>query len=228
MFALESTAVEDVPAVDVGDEADVRLFVLGGYVLYPTRRDMLRVFEPRYRMMLKDYFERGTPFGIISGHSDNNAGVRAGAVGTLAIVDGIQIQNSDGHAAVLLRGTRRFALEFDGVVEPDTFGLVVARVKFFEDDCGPVGSSLREQAVNALEELHRDPGLFRVEQRGESERDSDQGLAFRLAEALAVRYGSASTNQIKWLKTTNAEERFCGLLESAERLREEQSSDDNR
>ena len=59
---------------------EIGLFPLG-LVLLPTEQVPLHIFEPRYRELIDECLEQGTPFGLVYADDD---GIRQ--VGTLAIV----------------------------------------------------------------------------------------------------------------------------------------------
>lgn len=112
-------------------------------VLFPGCSMILRIFEPRYRMMIKNCLEKNEPFGFI------NADI---GVGTMAVVTEVySMQEDTGISIIKVLGTRRFEVE-GGLthVEPDSFGLLHAEhAKFLEED-----PCVNKEELAELESLH--------------------------------------------------------------------------
>ncbi len=117
---------------------------------------LLKVFEPRYRAMVKRCLERHEPFGVLPADA---------AVGTLCYISEVYQLDADSGVSILkVTGYRRFSLaEEDNNeagnneagkgathVPPDSFGLLVAsRAAFFEEE--PL---VDEAEAQELAELH--------------------------------------------------------------------------
>jgi Lon protease-like protein len=121
-------------------------------VLLPGARMPLRIFEPRYRTMLRDCLDRDRVFGLI--YRDADADERAlatGTVGCRAHIDDVE-PLADGRANIVVSGRDRFALI--RIVE-DAAPYFVAEVDAFEDSREPVAQvtalalRLRELFVEA-------------------------------------------------------------------------------
>jgi Lon protease-like protein len=84
--------------------AEIGIFPLG-LVLLPTEQVPLHIFEPRYRELIGESLEHGTPFGIVYADED---GLRQ--VGTLATVTEVVEQFDDGRLNILIEGGSRFRL----------------------------------------------------------------------------------------------------------------------
>ena len=107
-------------------------------VVFPGGAAPLRVFEPRYRVLVKAALEaqaRGAfddaAFGLMPASAD---------VGTAVLVEALDALADDGTSELRLRGWRRFArprfAPGGGDLRPrrDAFGLLEAEVAFFDDD----------------------------------------------------------------------------------------------
>jgi len=81
------------------------LFPLG-LVLLPGEVVPLHIFEERYKTMIDECLEQGTEFGIVWSGDD---GIRD--VGCAAEVAQLIERTEDGRMNILVKGTRRFALE---------------------------------------------------------------------------------------------------------------------
>lgn len=104
-------------------------------VLLPGMRLPLHIFEPRYRIMLRDCLETDRTFGLI--YQADDAGDRtlaSGTVGTRAVIDEVE-QLPDGRANIIVNGTQRFALV--RVAESDS-PYMIGHVVPFEDEREPV------------------------------------------------------------------------------------------
>jgi Lon protease-like protein len=83
---------------------EIGLFPLG-LVLLPTEQVPLHIFEPRYRELIDECLEQGTPFGLVYADDD---GIRQ--VGTLAAVTEVIERFEDGRLNVVVEGRERFRL----------------------------------------------------------------------------------------------------------------------
>lgn len=83
---------------------EIGLFPLG-LVLLPTEQVPLHIFEPRYRELIGESLEDGTPFGIV--YADDE-GLRS--VGTFATVVEVTERFEDGRLNIVIVGGERFRL----------------------------------------------------------------------------------------------------------------------
>ena len=89
----------------------LRLFPLASVVLFPGQRIDLRVFEPRYRLLMAECVQEAEPFGVVL----IREGVEVGGpavpheVGTMARLTGIT-PTRDGMLHVSATGTQRFRI----------------------------------------------------------------------------------------------------------------------
>ena len=115
------------------------------FVLFPGERIPFRIYEPRYKAMIRDCLdesgERGKrEFGILFATDKDNA-----EVGCCVIVDRVLKRYSDGSIDILARGTRRFFVQrfVSGRAYPQ------AIVGFYDDDAFPDG-----RLANVASSLH--------------------------------------------------------------------------
>jgi Lon protease-like protein len=104
-------------------------------VLLPGMRLPLHIFEPRYRVMLRDCLETDRTFGLIyREESTPERDIAAGTVGCKAVIDDVE-PLGDGRSNIIVNGTERFALvRFTDADSP----YLVAQVVPFEDEEEPV------------------------------------------------------------------------------------------
>jgi uncharacterized protein len=103
---------------------DVPLFPLG-VVLFPQMNLPLRIFEPRYRQMIADCVESGSPFGVVLIKEGNEVkqaenekvNVKLHLVGTLAKITQV-VKLDDGTLLITTVGTERFYLKSYQEVKP--------------------------------------------------------------------------------------------------------------
>ncbi len=112
---------------------DLPLFRLHS-VLFPGCSIILKVFEPRYRRMIKRCLEHNEPFGLLAANA---------AVGTLAAVTEVyRMDEGTGVSILKITGLRRFEVEGSYVAD-DSFGLLTATsARFFQED--PTNEDLQE------------------------------------------------------------------------------------
>ncbi len=84
--------------------SEIGLFPLG-LVLLPTEQVPLHIFEPRYRELIGESLEHGSPFGVVFADDD---GLRR--IGTLATVTEVVERFEDGRLNILIEGGARFRL----------------------------------------------------------------------------------------------------------------------
>lgn len=95
----------------------------------------LRIFEPRYRRLLRDCLDRDRMFGLIYRPADiDDRALTAGTVGCRANIDDVE-PLTDGRANIIVRGGDRFA--FVRILDDDA-PYYVAEVETFVDDREPI------------------------------------------------------------------------------------------
>ena len=104
-------------------------------VLLPGMRLPLHIFEPRYRIMVRDCLETDRTFGLIYLAKDTaERDLPAGTVGCRAVIDDVE-KLADGRANIIVDGGDRFALvRIANGDSPYLIGEVVP----FEDEEEPV------------------------------------------------------------------------------------------
>lgn len=183
---------------------------------------LLKVFEPRYRGMIKHCLERQEPFGLV--HAD-------AAVGTLCYVSEIyQLDPSSGVSVLKVTGYRRFSLEAGTHVPPDSFGLLVANRAVFFGEEPPLDenearelSDLNLQAEACLR-LHNPeasllPTSAAAKEGGEGDGPPSMealvGASFTLCQYLIDHYGTGipEKRKLEWLAGTATVDRMRDCLE---------------
>lgn len=95
----------------------------------------LHIFEPRYRVMLRDCLETDRTFGLIYREETTpERGIAAGTVGCKAVIDDVEMLG-DGRSNIVVSGTERFSLV--RLTDSDS-PYLVAQVEAFEDEKEPV------------------------------------------------------------------------------------------
>lgn len=92
-------------------------------VLFPGMPLPLRIFEERYRVMVRELLETGSEFGVllIREGAEVGGGARPYEVGTLARIEE-SVETPDGRYMLDTRGTRRFRLRRMLAPRPYPFG----------------------------------------------------------------------------------------------------------
>lgn len=92
-------------------------------VLFPGMPLPLRIFEERYRVMVRELLETGSEFGVllIREGDEVGGGARPYEVGTLARIEE-SVETPDGRYMLDTRGTRRFRLRRMLAPRPYPFG----------------------------------------------------------------------------------------------------------
>lgn len=92
-------------------------------VLFPGMPLPLRIFEERYRVMVRELLETGSEFGVLLIREGNEVGggARPYEVGTLARIEE-SVETPDGRYMLDTRGTRRFRLRRMLAPRPYPFG----------------------------------------------------------------------------------------------------------
>ena len=123
--------------------SEIGLFPLG-IVLLPTEQVPLHIFEPRYRELIGESVEQGTPFGIVYADED---GLRQ--IGTLATVTEVVERFEDGRLNILVEGGARFRLL--ELTEGRAFA--TGRVESVDDQHDPADPAVVERALTLFARL---------------------------------------------------------------------------
>lgn len=181
----------------------------------PTSHTLLKVFEPRYRKLIKRCLERHEPFGLIHAES---------AVGTLCYVSEVYSMDTDtGVSLVKVTGYRRFSLENGGThVPPDSFGLLVARRAAFFEEEEEGGQAERLE----MEELMLQAEAYLKLQSPEASilpttSSSNEGggaaaavsSSFVLAQYITDHFGVPERRKLEWLAGTATVDRMRDCLD---------------
>lgn len=178
---------------------EVGLFPLS-MVLLPTEQVPLHIFEPRYRELIGECLERGTPFGLVLADDD---GLRQ--VGTLATVTEVTESFPDGRLTIVVEGGDRFrVVEWTGGRSFHT-----AEVEALEDRHDPADEADVERALELFGHL--------VDLTG-AEVDGPAADAPLLSFAVAGRFDFSPDLKQELLEATSERERLrrvCELLAAA-------------
>ncbi|RME82216.1 MAG: peptidase S16 [Caldilineae bacterium] len=79
-------------------------------VLFPGQLKALRIFEPRYRIMLQDCLESGHPFGILLVRNGDETPAALPRIGTTAHIVQV-VRQEDDTFAIQIYGGERFRVE---------------------------------------------------------------------------------------------------------------------
>ena len=121
----------------------LRLFPLGGAVLFPGMELPLVVFEPRYRQLVQECEDEDAPFGVLllqSGREVADPGAEPYRVGTTAHIREAEA-GADGRLHVVSVGRRRFRVHSLSYEQP----YLAAQVEYMTDE--EYGAAAGELAV---------------------------------------------------------------------------------
>lgn len=179
-------------------------------VLFPGMVLPLRIFEPRYRLMIRRCLAGDRQFGVVLIHDGEEVGAPATpcSVGTLAEISGHEMM-PDGQIMIVSVGVRRFRLLRRVEGEPYQQG----EVELIEegDPAAPVDAQLVSEATAALETYLK--GLAAVSNLAVSlpeEALSPIDLSYLMAASLQTDNDKKQT----LLETIPAEERLARVLEA--------------
>ncbi len=114
-------------------------------VVFPGSAVPLHIFEERYREMVGEAEAAGTEFGIVLAKDQGIVNV-----GCTVVVEAILHRYPDGRFDVMTRGRRRFTI---ASVDSEK-AYLRGEVDYFEDDdWTPVTRELRDQAMQAFEQM---------------------------------------------------------------------------
>jgi hypothetical protein len=120
----------------------IPMFPINGACLFPAATMRLRIFEPRYKAMVKQCIENKEVFGFIPRGDTTNSFVDT--IGTIAYIKEILDMSRNGESTIVIKGLRRFKFKKGRSalrVQPGSFGLDYADVKFYDD------KSVEQEAV---------------------------------------------------------------------------------
>ncbi len=195
------------------------------FVLLPSEVSALHIFEDKYRAMLTDSIEHGTPFGICYLNEDiaGLISLDSGSIGCTADIRKVYPRDN-GRSDIVIVGDRRFEInEFLDRGNP----YLEADVTFFDDQESSDEKTLDSYVDQANELLSRlatasNPNEKHSLQKPEIPHENYQELSFLLCFALDLVNEDKSTV----LKMRNTSERFLYLLEKL-RLRIKKIEADN-
>jgi Lon protease-like protein len=146
---------------------EICLFPLA-FVLTPTERVPLHIFEPRYRELISECVASGEPFGLLLEDKDGRRDV-----GTLAEIADVVHVFEDGRMNIVVEGTTRFRV----VGWTDGRSYPTADVESLEDDDATLpDAETSEQALALFRKLAAVAGADVDEPDG-----SSGSLAFEIA-----------------------------------------------
>lgn len=177
------------------EDSDFRLFPLD-LVALPGELVPLRIFEPRYRLMLGECLDGGHAFGIVRTHDGT-----VEEVGCEVEVQEVLERRDDGTFDVLCRGTRPFRLRSRRDDRPYPAGAV----EFLDDKVEPVDERAVERAHEAYAELVREA----TDKEIEDERLQGMGA---YAMAATVDFGPEAKQGLLELRSETARLRLCDRL----------------
>ena len=125
----------------VGEDEEVEVPIFACVLVFPTIQHQFHIFEPRYRLMLRECLQSNSKkFGICIGDKDGGHS----NVGTIVEVKLAKFL-PDGRTIIDVVGVRRFEVAGKQL----TNGIPFAKVKYFEDNINLCRSDIgREQLIN--------------------------------------------------------------------------------
>jgi ATP-dependent Lon protease len=122
----------------------IALFPLN-VVLFPGEQLPLHIFEPRYRLMVRECLDTKSPFGMLLALSDGV--VRVGC--TAEILEVIK-RHEDGRMDIITVGRDRFRIVELFSAEP----LLRSKIDYLEDTDSTVSPQTRKQLIELYETCH--------------------------------------------------------------------------
>ena len=184
----------------------LRLFPLASVVLFPGQRIDLRVFEPRYRLLMAECVQEGEPFGVALIREGAEVGGPAVPhdVGTLARLTGIT-PTRDGMLHVTAVGTQRFRI----TARDDSRPYLRAEVEPVRDEFAEVNSEVLRFARSGLVRARELRALANGEYEREYRVPEHPGP---VADAIAGQAPVEATRLQAILETTNVSQRLDTVL----------------
>ena len=180
------------------ETATIPLFPLN-VVLFPHQPLPLHIFEPRYKLMVRDCLEKDQDFGVVLVHQG-----QLFQNGTCARIENIIERYDDGRLKILTLGKSRFRVR--KVLETKAY--LEGEVEFWDDEepLDPVVEELFRQVHELVKEYARLTG--KIADHALVENFTPYGFSFFLAEINMY----SLTRQQEILEMTSAQERLtCGL-----------------
>ncbi len=168
-------------------------------VLFPHQPLPLHIFEPRYKVMVRDCLENNIDFGVLLVHQG-----QLFQNGTCARIQNILERFEDGRLKILTLGKQRFRVK--KIIEGKPY--LEGEVEFWDDDqvLSPAVEALFEQVHLLLKDYSKLTG--KMTDQSLLEDFSPYGFSFFLAEINMY----SLTRQQEILEMTSAEERLaCGI-----------------
>lgn len=141
-------------------------------VLFPRSALPLHIFEERYKTLVNECLERGTPFGISLVRGDGIAGF-----GCSAKVTSVLRRYDDGRLDIVVEGIQRYRLLRH---KTDRGPYLVGEVEFVVEPEEPIERELASETVNLFNTLlalaHKEAGAMIGVDRFEA------GLSFAIAQ----------------------------------------------
>ena len=160
----------------------------------------MHIFEPRYRELIGECLEQGTPFGLVYADDD---GIRE--IGTLAAVVEVTERFDDGRLNIVIEGRERFRL----VELTDARSFHTGEIEPLEDQHDPPDTADADRAL----------GLFgRLVELTGADVDAPAADVPELSFALAGRFDFSPDLKQELLEATSERirlRRLCELLTTA-------------
>lgn len=182
----------------MAENGTIPLFPLN-VVLFPHQPLPLHIFEPRYKVMVRDCLECNKDFGVLLVHQG-----QLFQNGTCARIENILERYDDGRMKILTLGKKRFRVK--KVLEGKPY--LEGEVEFWDDDkpMSPAVEALFKQVHELLKEYAKLTG--KISDHTLVENFTPYGFSFFLAEINMY----TLPRQQELLEMTSAEERLiCGL-----------------
>ncbi len=119
-------------------------------VLFPGTELPLHIFEPRYRQMINECYEQGTPFGVVLARPESEHLLEEPyPVGTMAEIESLE-RLQDGRMNLIARGSQRFRILSQHRAKPYLSGVV----EIYSDTIEEINEEL-DQVVQQARMLFR-------------------------------------------------------------------------
>lgn len=142
-------------------------------VIFPESRYPLHIFEPRYKILIKESLERDTGFGIVARFGD-----KISDVCTYVKVEKVIKRYPGGESDIIVRGISRYLIE---KVELHPVGYLTATVEPYDDITEIKDHNKEIQLIILFEEFLSKLNFSLPEEYWESLRNS-RNKSFKLAE----------------------------------------------
>ncbi len=182
------------------ESGKIPLFPLN-VVLFPHQPLPLHIFEPRYKVMVRDCLEKNLEFGVLLVHQGQLV-----QNGTCARIENILERYDDGRLKILTLGKSRFRVK--KVLEGKPY--LEGEVEFWDDDkpLGPAVEAIFRQVHELVKEYAKLTG--KISDHSLVENYTPYGFSFFLAEINMY----SLTRQQEILEMSSADERLASGLKS--------------